>query len=492
MELTPQTKLHDLLKKYPFLLEFLAGLAPGFEKLRNPVMRKTVGRVASLSQAARMGDVPLEKLSRDIAGEISRKAGEEVTVSLQSPGEDEPLTMEARQEMLKDIIRDLHRGEDLERLKKRFAALIENVSATEISEMEQRLIQEGMPVEEVQRLCDVHVQVFKESLDAQEAPSFPPGHPLHTLWAENRALESLLARVEALMARAGIPGGGKIPAGVGDELSGAFAELAQVEKHFLKKENQLFPALEDRGVSGPSKVMWGVQNEIRGHLKRASAALDAGDAASLASAWPLVLAGLRDMIYKEEKILFPMSLETLDDGDWARVKRGEEEIGYAWGVVPGGEWRPGPAEAERVRKVPYAKPVAFFPLDAGALSPEQVNLLLKHLPLDMTFVDEEDTVRYYSEGRERIFPRSRAVIGRRVQDCHPASSLDKVNRILAAFRGGEKDAADFWINLKGRFVLIRYFAVRDSEGRYRGSLEVSQDVTDIRALRGERRLLDWE
>jgi hypothetical protein len=438
-----------------------------------------------------MGDAPLEKLLRDIAAEVSRTTKEKVTVSLHDAGGDEPLTREARQEMLKDIIRDLHRGEDMERLKKRFAALIENVSPAEISEMEQRLIQEGMPVEEVQRLCDVHVRVFKESLDAQEAPSFPPGHPLHTLWTENRALESLLDRLETLMGRAGISGADKVPGAASEELKRAFAELAQVEMHFLKKENQLFPVLEDRGVSGPSKVMWGVQNEIRGRLKRASAALAAGDAAGLASVWPVLLTGLRDMIYKEEKILFPMSLETLDDGDWARVKRGEEEIGYAWGVVPGGEWRPVPAGTESALKTPYAKPVALLPLDAGALSPEQVNLLLKHLPVDVTFVDEEDTVRFYSEGTERIFPRSRAVIGRRVQDCHPAASLDKVNGILDAFRRGEKNVADFWISLKGKFVVIRYFAVRDGEGRYRGCLEVSQDATDIRALRGERRLLDW-
>jgi len=492
MELTPGTKLHDLLKAHPFLLDFLVRLTPAFGKLKNPVMRNTVGRVASLSQAARMGDVPLEKLLSDIAAEIRRVTNEDVSVALQAVGGEEPLTREARHEILKDIIRDLHSGQDLERLKKRFAALIENVSPAEISEMEQRLIQEGMPVEEVQRLCDVHVQVFKESLDSQKGPDVPPGHPLHTLWAENRALERILGRAETLLAEATGPGGGTIPAGLKTELEKAFASLAEVDKHFLKKENQLFPVLEDRGVSGPSKVMWGVDNEIRGRLKEASSSLASGDATGLAARGKKVLTELRDMIYKEEKILFPMSLETLEAGDWARVKRGEEEVGYAWGVVPGRDWRPEPAGTEDAPRIPYEQPLARLPLDTGALSLEQVNLILKNLPLDVTLVDEEDRVRYYSDGKERIFPRSRAVIGRKVQDCHPASSLHVVNRILEAFRKGEKDVADFWINLKGRFVLIRYFAVRDGEGRYRGCLEVSQDATDIRALRGERRLLDWE
>jgi hypothetical protein len=131
-------------------------------------------------------------------------------------------------------------------------------------------------------------------------------------------------------------------------------------------------------------------------------------------------------------------------------------------------------------------------LETGALTPEQIDLMLVHLPVDVSFVDEDDTVVYYSATPERIFPRSPGVIGRKVQNCHPSKSLDTVNRILEAFKAGRKDDAEFWIEMGGRFLHIRYFAMRDAERRYRGCLEVSQDVTGIRALRGQKRLLDWE
>ena len=197
------------------------------------------------------------------------------------------------------------------------------------------------------------------------------------------------------------------------------------------------------------------------------------------------------MVYKEEKILFPMSLETLDERDWARVKKGEEEVGYAW-IEPGKAWKPS-VSAEDLPPVPaYTRPVPEVELDTGSLEPEVINLILKNLPVDLTFVDASDTVRYYSATEERIFPRSPGVIGRKVQNCHPPSSVHIVNRILSAFKEGRRDAAEFWIETKGKFVHIRYFALRDKKGTYRGCLEVSQDVTSIRRLKGERRLLDWQ
>ena len=131
-------------------------------------------------------------------------------------------------------------------------------------------------------------------------------------------------------------------------------------------------------------------------------------------------------------------------------------------------------------------------LDTGQLSVEQINIMLKHLPVDVSFVDASDELRYYSDTPQRIFARTPAVIGRKVQNCHPPKSVHVVQKIIDAFRAKEKDTAEFWIELKGRFIHIRYFAMRDKEGNYRGTLEVSQDVTEIRKLEGERRLLDWE
>ena len=495
MVLRPASKLDALLAAYPFLLDFLAGLSPKFEKLRNPILRKTIGKVASFDQAARLADMPVERLLEAVAGEIRRVANESIQVETgdASIAPERFADRGARKEVLKDIIRDLHRGGDVEALRKKFADLVHDVSGSEIGAMEQDLISEGLPEEEVRKLCDIHVQVFKDSLEETPAPSTVPGHPLHTLAAENHALETLIAETRKVL--------GELPASARPadwagrrlRLRELLESLAQVEKHYLKKENQLFPLLEAKGVSGPSKVMWAVHDDIRGHLKEWRGALDIDDKELAARAGRLVLTEMADMIYKEEKILFPMTLELLDEGDWSRVKRGEEEVGYAW-ITPGREWAPpvcaGPGENP---EMPTDKDAAasLVNLDTGALPPDLVNLMLTRLPVDISFVDDRDTVRYYSANKDRVFPRSPGIIGRTVQNCHPPRSVDVVNRILDAFKAGTRDESEFWIETENKFIHIRYFAVRDAAGRYRGCLEVSQDVTHIRALQGQKRLLDW-
>ncbi|MGB9906714.1 MAG: DUF438 domain-containing protein, partial [Candidatus Saccharicenans sp.] len=435
------------------------------------------------------------------------------------------VTSQNRTEKLKEIIRELHRGGNPDELKKRFAALIKDVGPEEIARLEQQVIEEGMPEEEVKKLCDLHVRIFEEALEVQESPSTPPGHPVHTLMAENRALEKLLAEIKLLLER--IPretAEGEVESNL-QELSQLLLNLSEIEKHYLKKENQLFPLLEARGVTGPTKVMWAIHDDIRRELKDLKKLLEqrvqAPEAAGrLALRTGQLLQMIQDMIYKEEKILFPMSLEVLKEEDWARVKRGEEEIGYAW-IKPGTGWQPpavlsdsGPAigrgyadygqeargrgeealsasETGRSGTLPR-RVQTLLDLRTGRLTAEQIDLLLTHLPVDISFVDENDTVIYYSDTPDRIFPRSPGVIGRQVQNCHPPKSVHMVNRILEAFKKGEKDVAEFWIEMNGRFIHIRYFAVRDDDGRYRGCLEVSQDVTAIRALQGQKRLLDWE
>jgi len=491
MLLSQKTKIDDLFKKYPFLLDFLVDLSPKFQKLKNPIMRRTIGKMANLSQVASFGDMSAENLMQEIQVEIKRVTDEDVELEFGVPKEKKFINKEARLEVLKDIIRDLHQGGNIEQLKKRFTEFIKDVSPAEISEIEQKLIEEGMPEEEIKRLCDVHVQVFKESLENQKLPEFQPGHPIQTLTAENRALEEILSEMEGLLKKIGIPPNGFKFKELRKEVHFVLEKLTQIEKHYLKKENQLFPLLEAKGVSGPTKVMWAIHDDVRAHLKAFEKYLDKDSEAEALSMGQKVMAEIKDMIYKEEKILFPMSLETLDERDWAQVKRGEEEIGYAW-IVPGEEWKPH-IKLEEVSKMPdYKKPLQKLDLATGAMAPEQVNLALTHLPLDLTFVDENDTVAYYSQTKERIFPRSPGVIGRKVQSCHPPASVHKVNQILDAFKAGKRDVAEFWIQMSGRFLHIRYFAIRDEKGKYRGCLEVSQDLTPLRALEGEKRLLDWE
>jgi DUF438 domain-containing protein len=197
------------------------------------------------------------------------------------------------------------------------------------------------------------------------------------------------------------------------------------------------------------------------------------------------------MVYKEEKILIPMCMEAFTAKDWMEIKNGEADIGYAL-VKPGTEWNPTEEElAEEGEKHEVPLGMKKLPLDTGTLTLQQINLMLTHLPFDVSFVDENDKVRYYSEGPERIFPRSSGIIGRKVQNCHPPKSVHIVQEILDSFRSGKQDMAEFWLELDEKFLYIRYFALCESSGRYKGCLEVMQDATRVRSFEGERRLLQW-
>jgi len=235
--------------------------------------------------------------------------------------------------------------------------------------------------------------------------------------------------------------------------------------------------------------MWAIHDDIRKMLKKTRQDLASRDYDSVAVDGIVLVTAISDMIYKEENILFPMCLETFSEADWARVYEGSEEIGFAL-IKPDTGWEPaeGPlAEAPPERRGAGEAPIW---LNTGGLTPNQLDLVLNNLPLDITFVDAGDRVQYYS-GKERIFPRSPGIIGRSVQNCHPPSSVNVVENILDAFKNGEKDSAEFWIQSEGKFIHIRYFAIRNEDGTYEGTLEVSQEVSGIRALEGERRLLDW-
>lgn len=487
MSIDANTRVGGLVDEYPFLIDFLANYAKEFQMLTNPIMRKTVARFATLSRAASLAGVPLPDLLAAVAAEIERQTGKAVAIGA-APAAPEQEAAE-RLDILKSIIKDLHDGVPLEEVQGRFNAAFGDVEPAEIAAMEQQLAQEGMPPEEIRRLCDVHVAVFKEALDRQEAVSAPAGHPVHTFQQENAALGEVILALRGALKAAGDPPDTAVMMSRREALRGDLARLSEVEKHYQRKENQLFPYLEQYGVTAPPKVMWAVHDDIRAMFKKAVAALDAEDAGAIVDALNAVLTAVEDMIYKEENILFPMSLQILAAQDWIAMRAGESAIGYTL-VTPGGQW---PESGE----VPAPGATrggewSAIPLDTGLLTLEQVNLLLTHLPVDMTYVDENDTVRYYSEGKERIFPRSPGIIGREVQNCHPPKSLHLVNEILEAFRNGAKDTAEFWIQAGERFLHIRYFAMRDVQGCYKGCLEVTQDVTAIRGLQGERRLLDWK
>ncbi len=474
MELYAKTNIGVLLKKYPFLIDFLPTLSPTYKKLKNPLLRKTLGRTATLEMIAEMGDIDLDVLISEIKNEIREKEDNEANNS------------QNKKEQLKQIIRDLHDGVDKEALKERFAELIKDVSASEISEMEQNLIDEGMPESEIKRLCDVHVEVFKQSLEEQKKPEVEPGHPVHTFMLENRKTEKIIKQLNAVVEKIGEPTEDNIFDEQKKNFEDLVEQLSEINLHYLRKENQLFPLLEAHDVSGPTQVMWELHDDIRSLLKQVKTHLSENNVIDAIKSVRELIQMITDMIYKEEHILYPMSLETLSEQDWVKVKKGEEEIGYSW-VHPGEGWAPEESVSDETMK-----DSGLLSLDTGTLTLDQVNLMLKHLPVDISFVDANDEVAYYSDTAERIFPRSAGVIGRKVQKCHPPKSVHIVKKIVSEFKAGTKDVAEFWIQLNGKFIHIRYFAVRDKQGKYRGTLEVSQDITDIKKLDGERRLLDWK
>ena len=415
-----------------------------------------------------------------------------------------------KQAKLREIVNQLHAGSDTASVKKQFDRLIRDVSPDEIAALEQGLINEGVPVAQVQELCDIHVAVFQSALERQKPGKVLPGHPVHTYREENR----IARRKLRVLARAARRSGSDH-----DRCSSALADIGSLELHYQRKENQLCPYLEGVGFTGPSKVMWGKHDEIRSMLSEVQAASSRGVSRDLTRAVRKFSAAVRRMIFMEERILFPTALRKLPETAWADVRRGERQIGYAW-TNPGNLWDANVVYAQAQTSRPSAssspseasstasgEPVGgesavgesvggqsegSIPLDVGALLPAQINMMLKVLPIDVTYVDEKDRVRYYSQGVERIFPRSPGIIGRDVANCHPPKSVHIVEEIINSFRKRERETADFWFTMNDRFLYVRYFAVYDDNGNYRGTVEVSQDVTDIRELSGEQRLLPPE
>ena len=377
-------------------------------------------------------------------------------------------------------------------VKRRFDELIADVEPSEIAAMEEQLIREGLPAQEVQRLSDLHVGVFKDALDAQELPDPPEGHPVHTFLEENRVITNAVGDVDLLLQQLRVGGTLKKLDELRPPLQKALDELSRVEIHYQRKENQLFPYLEKHGITGPPQVMWGRHDDIRAQLKQTKEAFESQNLDAFLEAAKVCVQAIEDMIYKENYILFPLSLESLDESEWVNIRKGEGDIGYAF-ESPSVDWPRATADSEPAIDADKTESDAGqVDLDTGRMTADQINLMLKHLPVDVTFVDEEDRVQYFSAGKERIFPRSPGIVGRNVQNCHPPKSLDVVNRIVGEFKAGTKDEAGFWIQVQGRLIYIRYFAVRDDEGAFRGTLEVSQDITDIKSIEGERRLLDWD
>ena len=398
-----------------------------------------------------------------------------------------------KKEAIKNIILDLHKGLLPEDAKKRFDEEIGSITSSEIAEIEQSLINEGMSTDEIKKFCNVHALLFESSLKQLVLKEEAAGHPVHTFKLENTEIEKLTTSIKNLAAK----GQDAVADEVLDDLKKKLVQLKNIELHYVKKEQLLFPFLEKHGFMGPSKVMWGKHNEIRDLLKNALMNIEKDQTKKDFNSFkqnyldPLI-EEVTGMIFKEENILFPASMEKLNSADWVDIIKESDEIGYAFIEKP----RETSSIVEDLKKnvAPELKIIEenIISLPTGCLKLKERMWILDSLPFDITFIDRDDTVKYFSDNKERIFVRTKSIIGRKVQNCHPPQSVDTVEKILSAFKQGSRNSADFWINFNSKLIFIKFLAIRDENSNYLGTVEITMDITEFKNLEGEKRLLDEE
>ncbi len=316
--------------------------------------------------------------------------------------------------------------------------------------------------------------------------NLPQGHPVKVYLEENQLIRDIISKISTLNLEKEY-----------EAFLELFEKLSKTEKHFARKENQLFPYLEKYGWTSPSQNMWAFHDDIRAIFKVCRNLSKTKEFSSLSISLNNLFQNLEHIIQVEEGRLLPNAFSMLKEDDWMEMRDGDEEIGWMFdeNPTPYPEHKQDeyihPSQDTKKRDLPFSLENRID-LDQGHMLPEQINLLLKFMPVDITYVDENDIVIFYNRGENRVFPRSAGIIGREVKFCHPPKSVDQVLLILKEFKAGRRDEAEFWITFKGKFIHIRYFAIRDNEGTYKGVIEVSQDVTHIRNLEGQQRLLDWE
>jgi DUF438 domain-containing protein len=392
-----------------------------------------------------------------------------------------------RQSILKQIFTDLHNGRNVDEVKAHFDAFIGKITIDEISQLQHDFDEEGsIPANELKRIYAQHTAIFKGSIEAETyqkgGPEDQPGHQVHTFKLENKEIDKLLtSKLQVHLELFAKEDTAENVYLLIDDVN----LLLDIDKHYSRKENLIFPYLETYGIFGPTTNMWRIDDYIRDSIKEAKQKLAnyQGDKQAVFDVVTYLIQEVREMIYKEENILFQMALKNLTEDEWVKIARESDEIGFCL-TGPAGEWKP---ERKGLDEKSFTD--GYIKMETGMLSLKQLELFLNHLPVDITFIDQDDVVRYFSHGKERIFARTKAVIGRTVQNCHPPRSVHVVEELLADFKSGRKDVEDFYIKFKDKYVYIRYFALRDESGEYIGTLEFTQNIDPIQAISGEKRIL---
>jgi PAS domain S-box-containing protein len=398
-----------------------------------------------------------------------------------------------KKEQIKEAIRQLHAGVPPDQVKEKFRSVLESIDSLEIAKIEEKLAKEGMKREEMRKLCDVHMAIFKEQLEKQ-MPNLKPSQPISILMEEHKIMLEMAEKLTSLSNKILRVSDMRYVTEEIHQVEHAAEDFTDAEKHYLREENVLFPVVEKHGITEPPAIMWMEHDQIRDYKKQLHKLIADLNASGFddfkQQLWETSKALsnlLSNHFYKENNILFPAAISVFTEPEWIDVRREFDEIGYCCFTPPE---IIGTATSKTIAaQAPVSGSVLSF--ETGNLTKEQFEALLNTLPVDITFVDANDTVQYFNKPEERFFVRTKAVIGRKVSMCHPQKSLHVVSRIVESFKTGKKNVAEFWITLNSRFLLIRFFAVRDSNGKYAGTMEVVQDLTDIKKLEGERRLLDW-
>jgi len=387
-----------------------------------------------------------------------------------------------KKEYLKDLIIK-SKKDNTEQIKKELKEAIKNLSADEIAKVEQELIDnKDINVDDIQSVCDVHLELFRDYIK-QEEINVPEWHPIDILMKEHEFLLNKSDKLRNLVKET--IKNKDIDFNKLKKIGKTIDDISDAENYFIKEENVLFPYLEKYGIEQPPAIMWKEHDQLREIIKEIKNILEKRDMETLNEGFLKKIVVLNEMfanhIYKEHSVLFPTALKLLEESEWYEVRNQFDDFKYI---------------AHEPKKLDIKKDDVTevsdgaLKLPSGSFTAEELMNVLNTIPLDITFVDANDRVKYFSEGKERFFPRSRAIIGRKVENCHPKKSVDIVNKIVSDFKSGKRDNADFWIRLGDNFVYIRYFAVRNSEGEYLGTVEVAQDIKPIQEIEGEKRIYD--
>lgn len=366
------------------------------------------------------------------------------------------------------------------------------VSAYHVAYIEQTM------TEETSDECireDVHavINMLGDQID-NTMPNLPADHPIMHYLKENEEMKRLLLAVEDLV---------QYPM-VKNQWLELYDKISQYPIHYKRKQNQLYPMLERKGFTRPTTTMWTFDDMVRDEIREAERLLREDQEEAFIKQQERVLLYARDLMEKEEFILYPTSMALISEEEFEDMKSGDQEIGFAFFEVEH-KTTENKVETQPKEQNNFANDLQALltkygysagggdklDVTTGKLTLEQVNLIYKHLPIDISFVDENELVCFYSDTDHRIFPRSKNVIGREVMNCHPRKSAHIVREVIDKLRSGEQDKAEFWINKPGLFIYIIYVAVRDKDGKFRGVLEMMQDCTHIRALEGSQTLLTW-